>query len=329
MFDAPFQQLIEHIKCESKKTNWQIRIKPISLYSVTHVFLYLLALLCLSQSASMARWAAAPPEIIGFWRLLAASLIVLPWAYWKVNLVHQLKTHKSERKWIIGTGFFFFLHLWTFFYASQNTLISHTMILFATNPLFVALGNWHWRKEKPTARLSIAYLLAFSALALLLQQSRSESSAQLIGDLSAFTSSIFFSIYILMSQRCRHVFSNSVFTSVMYLTTASFFGVLILARGLSWTNYPLHTWQGIIAQVLFPTLLGHSLIAYLMRHLNVTLMVTGKLAEPVMAAIVASLVFGENLTSQIFVAFVLTGMALFILLAPFKKSKAASGVPLK
>lgn len=277
----------------------------------------------------MARWAAAPPEIIGFWRLLAAGLLVLPWAYFKTPIKAELKAYPNERKWILATGFFFFLHLWTFFYASQHTLISHTMILFATNPLFVALGNWHFRKERPTVKLLFAYVLAFTALGLLLQHSQGESRSQILGDISALASSIFFSFYILMSQRCRQHYSNSVFTSLMYLVTAGFFGALVLVQGISWTDYPANTWQGIMAQVIFPTLLGHSLIAYLMKHLNVTMMTTGKLSEPVMAAIVASFVFNEALTSHLFYAFCLTGAALFLLLAPFKRSKASSVGPLK
>lgn len=296
---------------------------------MTHVFLYLLALLCLSQSAALAKYAAAPPEIIGFWRLLASGLLVLPWAYFQKGLKHQWKAHPQERKWIFATGFFFFLHLWTFFYASQHTLISHTMILFATNPLFVALGNWRFRKEKPTGRLLLAYGLAFAALLILLQQSHTQSQSQTLGDLSALASALFFAVYILMSQRCRYVFSNTVFTSIMYLTTCVFFGLVVLGRDLSWTDYPSNTWIGITGQVLFPTLLGHSMIAYLMRHMNVTLMTTGKLSEPVMAALVASFVFDEPLTSHVFWAFLLTGVGLFLILAPFKTSKASSADPLK
>ncbi len=276
----------------------------------------------------MAKWAAAPPDIIGFWRLLMAGLIVLPWAYFQTDFRRQIREQKREIKWIVFTGVFFFLHLWTFFFASQKTLISHTMILFTTSPIFVALGSWYWRKEKPTLRFFISYILALSALGLLLHQSQGESSGQLLGDLAALSSSLFFSAYILLSQRCRFYFSNSTFTALMYIITAGFFAVSVFFQNYSWTHYPRHTWEGIIAQVLFPTLLGHSLIAYLMKHLNVTMMTTGKLAEPVMAAVVASFLFDEKLGSYVVVAFSLTTLALLLLLMPAKKSKASAVEPL-
>ncbi len=284
---------------------------------VTHLFLYFIALFCLSQSAAFAKWAQVPPEVIGFWRLLAAGLIVFPWAFLKADLRRHWQQQKFSRKWIYWTGFFFFAHLWTFFYASQNTQISHTMILFSTNPLFVALGQWWLTKVPPPRRVWWAYGLAFSSLVILIQQSHGGGgSSQVSGDASALMSSIFFSVYILLSKKCREVFPNSVFTSLMYLAATGFFAVNLLVTGHPWTGYPLHSWIAILGQVVFSTLLGHSLIAYLMQHLNVTLMTTGKLAEPVMASIVASFIFKESLSSQVGLAFGLTAAALLVLFWP-------------
>ncbi len=290
---------------------------------MTHIFLYFVALFSLSQSAAFAKWAAAPPEVIGFWRLLIAGSLVLPWAYWQGSLKQQWSEHRGHRKWVYWTGLFFFAHLWTFFYASQHTLISHTMIIFATNPLFVALGQWWLSKERPPAKTGLAYALAILSLLIIFRQARGTHGSELIGDLSALAASFFFSIYILLSKKSREVFNNSVFTSIMYLCTAICFGLMLALSHHSWTNYPLNTWQGIGGQILFSTLLGHSLIAFLMRYLNITLMTTGKLAEPVFASIVASFVFAEPLTGYVGLAFFLTACSLVILFWPFKKSKAS------
>lgn len=295
---------------------------------MTHLFLYSLAIFSLSQSAAFAKWAAAPPEVIGFWRLLAAGLILIPWAYWKSDLNLHWKAHPQYRKWVYLTGLFFFAHLWTFFYASQHTLISHTMIIFATNPLFVAFGQWITHKEKPPAKTVYAYLLAFGSLIILFQHSQVESDFQFWGDLSALASSVLFSIYILLSKKCREVFPNSVFTSTMYTCTAVCFAVVLLFSNHSWIAYPSKTWIAIAGQVIFSTLLGHALISYLMKFLNVTLMSTGKLAEPVLASIVASFVFGEKLTSYIGLAFFFTALSLCLLFWPLKKSRVPSIEPL-
>lgn len=295
---------------------------------MTHLFLYALALFFLSQSAALAKFAQAPPEVIGSWRMLAASLCFLIFSLFKGSFLKELEKFKSTSGWLVATGFFFFLHLWTFFFAAQNTLISHTMILFCLNPLFVGLGSWLINHKKPTKQIIAAYSLSFVALFLLLfasQKPLSQISAhpQWLGDLSAFASAVFFAIYFLLSQKCRKTLSNSYFSGMMYLFCAAFFFLTMAINQNNWIHYPQNTWIGISGQVIFSTLLGHALISYLMKHLDVTWMATGKLSEPIMAAMVAYWTFGETISIYGSLAFVLTGASLFLLLTSSRHSKAS------
>ncbi len=295
---------------------------------MTHLFLYALALFFLSQSAALAKFAQAPPEVIGSWRMLAASLCFLIFSFFKGSFLKELERFKSISGWLVATGFFFFLHLWTFFFAAQNTLISHTMILFCLNPLFVGLGSWLINHKKPTKQIIAAYSLSFVALFLLLfasQKPLSQISAhpQWLGDLSAFGSAVFFAIYFLLSQKCRKTLSNSYFSGMMYLFCAAFFFLTMAINQNNWIHYPQNTWIGISGQVIFSTLLGHALISYLMKHLDVTWMATGKLSEPIMASMVAYWTFGESISIYGSLAFVLTGASLFLLLTSSRHSKAS------
>lgn len=295
---------------------------------MTHLFLYALALFFLSQSAALAKFAAAPPEVIGSWRMLAASMCFLLFTAINRSFFKEFAKFKSTLGWLIATGFFFFLHLWTFFFAAQNTLISHTMILFCLNPLFVGLGSWLFNRKKPTKQIIGSYILSVAALFLLLfvsQKSSTQTSnhPQWLGDLSALASAVFFAIYFLLSQKCRKTLSNSFFSGMMYLFCAAFFFIMMAINQSNWIHYPQNTWLGILGQVIFSTLLGHALISYLMKHLDVTWMATGKLSEPIMASIVAYWTFRETVTIYGSFAFVLTGGSLFLLLISDRNSKAS------
>jgi drug/metabolite transporter (DMT)-like permease len=298
---------------------------------VTHLFLYFIALIFLSQSASMAKYAAAPPEVIGTWRMLIACLFFIGVSFFQGHGFKALRLNQAQTRKLPMTGLFFFLHLWTFFYASQNTLISHTMILFCLNPLFVALGRWWMTRELPSKSLALSYVLSFLALALLLFESQKSISSQqaLWGDLSAFLSAVFFAVYFLLNHGVRQHLPNSVFSGWMYLSTAFCFFVTMALRQDNWLNYPTHTWLGIGAQILFPTLMGHALISYLMKHLDPTWMATGKLAEPILATVVAIYLFNESVSTQSVGAFLLTGLALILFFSSSKKARAASGDPRK
>lgn len=290
---------------------------------MTHLFLYALALFFLSQSAALAKYAGVAPEIIGTWRLLIASMFFLILAYWKGQLMAFWRRSKTQQVLLMSTGFFFFLHLWTFFYAAQNTLISHTMILFCLNPLFVALGSWILFKKTPSKTILIAYFLSFTALLLLMLESRSsnEHQARLLGDLSAFISGLFFAIYLLLSEKCRKTLPNFIFSSGMYFAGFVCFFIMMALTQDNWIHHPREAWVGILGQVIFSTLLGHSMISYLMKYLDVTWMATGKLSEPIMASLVAYFIFQEPITTQAFMAFILTGLSLFLLLISNKKSR--------
>lgn len=260
--------------------------------------------------------------------MLIAALCFLFYNMIKGSLLRDLQKFTSTFGWLLLTGFFFFLHLWTFFFAAQNTRISHTMILFCLNPLFVGLGSWVLNRQRPTTRIIWAYGLSFAALALLMFASQnspaiSSENPQWLGDLSAFSSALFFAVYFLMSQKCRLTLSNSFFSGMMYLFCAGFFFVTMALTQTNWIHYPHNTWVGILGQVIFSTLLGHALISYLMKHLDVTWMATGKLVEPIMASAVAYWAFGETLSATGSLAFVLTGASLALLLTSNRKSKAS------
>lgn len=285
--------------------------------------LYILAIISLSQASNLAKWGAAPPEMLGFWRLIIASMIMLPIALKIGSLRELFKTHRKDFLWVVLAAFFFFIHLWTYIYAAQNTLIANAMIIFSTNPLITSLGAYIFFKEKFTRRLSIAYVFAFAALYLLVSDKLSMTAA--LGDISAFLSAIFFAGYILASKRARQNISNSSYAFVKYFLTGIFFALLGWVRGVSFTGYPDNTWWAIAVLILLPTLLGHALISYLMKHLNVNWMSCGKLIEPALSAFVAFLFFNEAVTNRTFVAFGMTTVAILVLFipAPRKKSTAA------
>lgn len=277
------------------------------------ILLYLLSIFSLSQAANLVRWTAQPPEVIGFWRLLGAALIIFTLVMVRGLLPKDLLQNRRRLALIALTGFFFFAHLWTYFYAAQNTRIANCMILFATNPLFTAAGAWMLFREKFPRRLIVADLLAFVGIGLLVGRSLSLEPDRLMGDLSALISAVFFSGYLLASKKARQSTGNLPFTSMMYLCTALFFGATILVFGTDPMPTRSEAWWGILATILLPTLLGHAVFTWLMNFMNLNWMSAGKLLEPLIAAAVAWLVFKESVTPEAQMAFAFTGMAIFLL----------------
>lgn len=195
------------------------------------------------------------------------------------------------------------------------------MILFATNPLFTAIGSFVFFKERLTKNLYFAYLLAFTSLYLLLSNTIEFNPENLKGELSGVVSAFFYSAYILSSKKTRQGLDNGTFASGIYLVCGLCFLTLAFIKGTQLVNYPQQAWLGILGTILIPTFLGHAIFTYLMNFLNINWMSCGKLLEPVMSALVAYMVFQEQINATTKISFLLTIMAVTILLYPKLRRK--------
>jgi drug/metabolite transporter (DMT)-like permease len=289
--------------------------------SFKHLVLFFLSLLCLSQAATLVRLANTQPEVIGFWRLLGAGLILMPFAYHH-HAYKPLKTSSTkEWFWILLSGVFFFAHLWTYFYAAHNTRIAHCMIIFSTNPLFTAIGARLFFNEKLNWKLGVSYALAIAGLLQLFSGDSWDLSLKpesLYGDLASLFSAILYSGYLLTGRRVRSKFSNLAYASLIYLTASICFLGMGVGRQIDFFNHPAITWWAILGTIVFPTLLGHAIFTYLLKEMNINLMSCGKLIEPVLSSIAAWLLFNEELKNHTFIAFAFTASSILIMFVPWK-----------
>ena len=282
-----------------------------------HTLLYLLSIFCLAQAANLVRLAEAPPSVIGFWRLLVAGTLLIPFAL-RAGEAQKLldlsqSSHRRLLSWISFTGLFFFLHLLTFFVAAQTTTIANCMVLFSLNPLFTSLISTRIMKEKFPPRLYFAYPISLASIVILVYHHLQVDPSKIQGDLAALISGLFYSIYILSSLRVRRDFTNTGFACLMYLITSMFFGIAVFAGGHAWITYSSSTWLAIGGNVLIPTFLGHFLFTYLLKYLNVNWMSCGKLIEPAISSAMAYFLFHEALGLHNKIAFLLTGISVVIL----------------
>lgn len=287
--------------------------------------LFFLSILSLSQAANLVRLAAAPPLMIGFWRIIGSALIMLGLHYWQSRRKSKpflSPLPPSIWAWTLASGSFFFLHLWTFFFAAQHTTIANCMVIFAINPLFTAIGSWLLLNDRFERRHGIAFILAFFGIYALASQNLSWSEG-LPGDLSALASAGLFSGYLISSKKARLHMNTEQFTGLIYLWAAALFLIFALSKNISMLNYPSITWWAIAGNILIPTLLGHVLFTYLLKFFNINWMSCGKLLEPGFSALVAYFAFNEVLKPGTLVAFVFFASSVLVLISAqlLKKSK--------
>lgn len=298
-----------------------------------HYWLLALALFSLSISPVLARLAAAPIEVICFWRLLTAGLILQLFTLARSAFGPEREAAatvpssrgdaeiSNARKWAFRTGFLFFAHLWTFVFAVQHTSVAHLVILFSANPIFTALLSRYWlRDAKMTKglgqRIFAAYPLALLGILILMSGETATKTPQLAGDAVTLVSAFLHSMYLLASRMARLALPNLMVSKTINLVAAAFFLATSLVFGVALFPYPTQTWIAIGLLVALPSLLGHTLFTYLVNTFPVSVLSLSKLLEPASSIAMASLLLGEGITARVLIAFAVTSFGLSMLYWP-------------
>lgn len=277
-----------------------------------HIHLGLLAvtIVSLSQASIIARWTAAPPDVVGFWRMLLA-VVCLSYFMWR----RRSEFHLRGARFAGLSGIFFFLHLYTYIFAAQNTLIGNAVVLFAVNPLITAAIVHVKERTIPGGLFVLSYALAGAGVLILLRHKMQFGDRLTPGDWAALVSAFFFSAYVLTGNEARKHLPTTLYTWLAFLVSGVCFFALCTVRSRELWDYPMSTWTAIVCYVVIPTFLGHSLFAYLMPRLPLQLMSWGKLAEPLFAGFSAFLFFGETIGVEWLLAFALTAVGAALLRA--------------
>jgi len=271
------------------------------------------AVLGMSQAALMIRWADAPNEAIGFWRQLLAAAVLAFFALRRRESWRSLTP--KERAGIPLAGLLFFIHLWTFTYATQHTSIAHTMIGFELHPVWTGLGAWLFFGERLRPRVAAAWLLAAAGIAALLS-GKTQGATTVAGDAAALLAALSFSGYVLLGKGARRKLDNWVFAFGMSAVMGPLFLAAGLSRGVSFGPYPWTFWAAVACLAAFVSIGGHAIFSHLLATMDVNALSCAKLLEPALAAVGAWLVLGERLSARTVLAFALVTAAVLLILLP-------------
>ena len=275
-----------------------------------------LAVLFGSSSSVLTRYAQGMPAAsIGFWRTFGASLFLLPF------LLRVWRDAGRPRVFTLGTllvGILFGLHFatWSWVLVLPGFTIANAMLFIGLQPLMAPwiarplLGERLGRSEIVGCALACAGMLWIFLPQLLRDHGQAVGSAVTL--LSAFLSAA----YIVFTRKYRAnthvvVFSFAVFAVASVVQAAVAF---VLNGGISLGS----TWTqraAVFALVLLPTIGGHTLSMFLLRHVKSQMMTFSIPTQFVIGTLLAMLLFAERPRPGFWLgtALVLAGVVLGIL----------------
>ena len=254
-----------------------------------------LSVLLGSSSSILTRYAQGMPAAsIGFWRTFGASLFLVPFLLrvWRNTGRPRVFTFGSL---LVGTLFGLHFATWSWVLVLPGFTIANAMLFIGLQPLMAPwiarplLGERLSRSEIAGCVLACAGMLWIFLPQLLREHGQAVGSAVTL--LSAFLCAAYF-VFTRKYRADTHVivFSFAVFAVASVVQAAV---ALALNGGISIGS----TWTqrgAVIALVLLPTIGGHTLSMFLLRHVKSQMVTFSIPTQFIIGTLLAMLLFGEQ-----------------------------------
>lgn len=261
-------------------------------YAISLVALVLGAL-AVGFAPIFVRFAETGPATTGFWRLLLASpVFLLLWMlHAKGGALRSLRVLKLP---LIVGGLFFAIDMWMWNAAVELSTVAKATLLACLAPIFVALYTVVILRHRLRWSLTLGLVIAIAGTVLLVMP---EFDLRIgLGEILGLGAGISYAGYIIAvaSGRARLTTLEVMAVTSLVSTAGLFFPALsegdLLPSGGT-------TWASLLALALMCHVAGQGLIAYALANLPVVIGSLGLLLQPVSAAILGWILFGESMNA--------------------------------
>jgi drug/metabolite transporter (DMT)-like permease len=257
-----------------------------------YIFL-LIGIIAISTASIFIKLCDAPVLIIATYRLMVASLMLSPFAYYK-------KTWRGwERNtwgWLLLSGLLLSLHFALWITSLKYTSVASSVVLVTTHPIFVGLGGLLFLKERPGLNLIIGIALSVLGSGLISYGDMTLSREALMGDGFALMGAIAASGYLLVGRKMRKDQELFSYIFPVYSTAGLILILLSLIFRQSFYGYSASTYFYLFLLALVPQLIGHTTFNWALKYLPASIVAVAILGEPIGSTILAFFILGEGLT---------------------------------
>ena len=247
----------------------------------------------ISLSSIFVKYSPAPSAVTAAWRLLWTVILMSPVVLGKREFRQELA--RAGRQNILLSclsGLFLAVHFALWFESLRHTSVASSTTIVCTEVIWVSLGYWLFMKGKISKRalLAIAITLCGSVLIAL---SDSGSGAHLYGDILALLAAIAVAVYMLIGRVVQAKLSTSVYTFMVYGACGLSLLAVCFINQYGLFQYGIGPIVVGLLLSIFSTILGHSIFTWCLKYFSPSFVSASKLCEPVVAAILAALLFFE------------------------------------
>ena len=251
----------------------------------------------ISLSSILVRYSSAPSALTAAWRLLWTVILMTPVVLGKRAVRKEIAA--MDRKTVllsVVSGLFLAVHFAVWFESLQHTSVASSTTIVCTEVLWVSIGYCLFLKGKLSRTAVAAIVVAFVGSLLIAWADSGAGEAHLYGDLLALIAAIAVAAYTLIGRMVRSSASTTAYTYIVYSACGAVLLLLCVVRGYGFFAYGV---SGVLVGLLlavFSTILGHSIFSWCLKYFTPSFVSASKLCEPVAAAVMAAVLFGESMS---------------------------------
>ena len=259
------------------------------------IIMIVVGVIGISLSSIFVKYSTAPSAVTAAYRLLWTILLMSPVTFGSREIRQEL-LHVTRKNLLLSilSGVFLAFHFTLWFESLRHTSVASSTTIVCTEVIWVSLGYALFLKGRMSLRALLAIGVTLVGSGLIAFSDSSAGGAHLYGDLLSLLAAIAVAAYVLIGRVVRENVSTTVYTFIVYSSCAVMLLVFCLIQRNSLFGYGF---SGILVGLLlavFSTILGHSIFSWCLKYFSPSFVSASKLCEPVAAAILASVLFGES-----------------------------------
>ena len=244
-----------------------------------------------SWASILIKLSTSEPTTIAFYRMLFSTLMVMT-----AIPFYRKKWFLEKRDLFLSllSGLLLGFHFFTWVAGLKATSISSSVVLVTTQPIFVAILGYLILREKVGIYGILAIVLGMGGSYLVARGDLNIDPAHLKGDVLSLLGALFAGSYLFLGRFIRPRVDLIPYIVVVYGCSS----LVLLALGLTFGSFAMPS-RNVDYLIFFllalgPTILGHNLYNYALRHLPAFPVGISILGEPVLATLWGLIIFGEK-----------------------------------
>ena len=251
------------------------------------------AVVAVSFSSILIRWSEADFLAIAAGRMTLSTLILAPFAL----TMYRKELFGLPRRDVlimVGIGLVLAAHFSLWIASLERTSVASSVVLVTAHPVLVGLVGHFMMNERLSRLNAVGIAVGLAGVVVLTRGDAGAGTETLVGDLLAFLGGVAAGVYILGGRQTRKRISLITYAFLVYGSCSVFLLVAVVVTGTELIGLGGGEWFLFLLMALGPSILGHTMYNWTLRHVPASVVSVSLLGEPVGSSLLAFLLLSET-----------------------------------